>query len=178
MVPEGEALALKQAQAEQDMLCRPPQDAPPPASPARKRSHRQRTTTPHSGATTPRGTVIFSGIPRPDGHEAVLFDSMRAAAATSLPEEGMFSRLRVLFPSGSPKADDVDPAISLLLFVDDLSAPRASVRLVDLVRQGGERPLHIAKRPGQVVRLVLADPAGAWAASAYLITVVLEWQKA
>jgi hypothetical protein len=47
----------------------------------------------------------------------------------------MISGLCVLFPRGSPKADDFDPAISLLLFVDDLPAPRASVRLVD-------RPAH------------------------------------
>ena len=57
--------------------------------------------------------------------------------------------------------------------MDDLTAPRARVRLADLIRQGGERPLNVRRRAGQVVRLVLLDPAGAWAAGASALEVSL-----
>jgi Ca-activated chloride channel family protein len=57
--------------------------------------------------------------------------------------------------------------------VDDLTAPRARVRLADLLRQGGERPLHIRHQPGQALRLVLLDPAGAWASGGPEIEVSL-----
>jgi hypothetical protein len=63
----------------------------------------------------------------------------------------------------------------LLLFLDDRASPRARVRLVDLVRQQGERPLHVRKGPGQVVRIVLADPSGAWARGAPRLELALAW---
>ena len=49
--------------------------------------------------------------------------------------------------------------LCLLIFVEDLSQPRARVRLADLIRQGGERPLNISRRPGQRIRIDLVDPA-------------------
>ena len=51
------------------------------------------------------------------------------------------------------------------------------MQLEDVVRQGGRRPLNLLKRPGQAVRIVLLDPAGAWARSApSSIEVTLEWE--
>jgi Ca-activated chloride channel family protein len=47
------------------------------------------------------------------------------------------------------------------------------VRLADLIRQGGERPLNVRRQPGQVVRMVLHDPNGAWAAGAPALEVAL-----
>ena len=71
--------------------------------------------------------------------------------------------------SGAP----VDPGLTIALYVDDLTAPRARVRLADLIRQGGERPLNVRHQPGQVVRIVLLDPNGAWAAGAPSLEVAL-----
>jgi hypothetical protein len=117
----------------------------------------------------PSGHRLFEGAPAFTGGEAILFDSDRDADRTKLPEELTLSLLRVRFPSrapepggGSPPAT-LDPGLCLLLYVGDLSAPRARVRLADLARLGGERPLNLTRRPGERVRLVLADPTGVWA---------------
>jgi Ca-activated chloride channel family protein len=60
----------------------------------------------------------------------------------------------------------------LLLFVDDLAAPRARVQLADLVRQGGVRPLNLRRGPGQRVRIVLA---GRWTGEPVPLQVALHW---
>jgi Ca-activated chloride channel family protein len=114
--------------------------------------------------------VVFSGTPALAGGEAVLFDS--GSGGGSLLSGGRLSRLVVRFSGGSPSGR-LDPGLVLLLYVDDLAAPRARVRLADLLRQGGERPLNVRYQPGQVVRLVLLDPTGAWAAGAPVLEVAL-----
>jgi hypothetical protein len=55
------------------------------------------------------------------------------------------------------------------------TTPWPRVRLADLVRRSGERPLNLWVGPGQAVRIVLADPAGAWARGASRIEVALGW---
>src|SRR5205823_27834 len=100
--------------------------------------------------------------------------SARAEDALRLPEAITLVRLRVEFPGGAPDAAAVDPGLTLLLFVDDLTAPRARVRLADLIRHGGERPLNLRREPGQRVRLVLEDRAGTWAASAPALKATLD----
>jgi Ca-activated chloride channel family protein len=62
-----------------------------------------------------------------------------------------------------------------MIFVGDLASPRAKVALVDLVRRRGQRPLNITKAKGDMVRVVLADPQGAWKESAPKIEVALAW---
>ena len=94
--------------------------------------------------------------------QAVLFDSDQDQKPFAFPDLTTFDCLEVRFPEGSPDFKDLDPGLCLLLYVDDLASPRARVRLVDIVRQGGQRPLNILRQAGQVVRLVLADPAGTW----------------
>jgi Ca-activated chloride channel family protein len=74
-----------------------------------------------------------------------------------------------------PDPHAVDPGLELRIFVDDLTAPRAKVRLADLIKQRGERPLNLRKGPGQAVRISLADPAGAWARGAPRIELALAW---
>ncbi|MCW3095892.1 MAG: Vault protein inter-alpha-trypsin [Chthonomonadaceae bacterium] len=103
--------------------------------------------------------LVFSGVPTFANGEAILFDSTN----TTVPfvSAGRLSRLEVSFPKGIPAPLDRD--LTLLLYVDDLAAPRVRVRLADLMRQGGTRPLNILRANGQIVRLVLADPAGVWA---------------
>jgi Ca-activated chloride channel family protein len=114
-------------------------------------------------------TVLFSGTPRVVQGEAVLFDS--GADSARLTDGGTLSRLVVRFLGASPAS--LDAGLTLALYVDDLTAPRARVRLADLLRQGGERPLHIRHQPGQALRLVLLDPAGAWASGGPEIEVSL-----
>ena len=93
------------------------------------------------------------------GGEAILFDSARDRGG--LPEAATLARLVVRFPEGSPDPRGLDPGLELRVFVDDPTTPRARVRLADLVRRRGERPLNLRVGPGQAVRIVLADPAGA-----------------
>jgi Ca-activated chloride channel family protein len=108
-------------------------------------------------AVAPAGPV-FSGIPTFANGEAVLFDSTSAAVPFAV--DGRLSRLEVAFPRGVPTS--LDSELTLLLYVEDLAAPRVRVRLVDLMQQGGFRPLNILRTTGQVVRLVLVDPTGVW----------------
>jgi Ca-activated chloride channel family protein len=121
----------------------------------------------------PGSPLLFAGVPTFQGGQALLFDSARAEDAEKLPDSVTFVRLQVDFPDGRPEADALDPGLSLLLFVEDLAAPRARVRLADLVRQGGTRPLHVLRKSGQPVRIVLADPAGVWAKAAPALQVSL-----
>jgi Ca-activated chloride channel family protein len=116
-------------------------------------------------------SVLFSGTPQLANGEAILFDSLRDRAA--LPDRGTISRLTVRFPAGAP--NKLDAGLSLLIFVDDLSTPRARVRLADIMRQGGERPLNLLKLPGQVLRIVLMDAAGAWSHEVPQVEVALQW---
>ena len=109
--------------------------------------------------SAPSPTVVFSGVPTLTGGEAILFDSARDRGV--LPEAATLARLVVRFPEGSPDPRGLDPGLELRIFVDDPTTPRARVRLADLVRRRGERPLNLRVGPGQAVRIVLADPAGA-----------------
>jgi hypothetical protein len=128
---------------------------------------------PHEEGRAPSPTVIFSGVPTLTGSEAILFDSARDRGV--LPEEVTLARLVVRFLDGTPDPRGLDSGLELRLFVDDPTAPRARVRLADLVRRRGERPLNLRVGPGQAVRIVLADPAGAWARGAPRIEVALGW---
>ena len=112
-----------------------------------------------AGCAAPSPTVVFSGVPTLTGGEAILFDSARDRGG--LPEEATLDRLVVRFPEGTPDPRGLDPGLELRVFVDDPTTPRARVRLADLVRRRGERPLNLRVGPGQAVRIVLADPAGA-----------------
>ena len=120
-------------------------------------------------------TVLFSGIPPFEDGEAILFDTSRKQDAAKLPDSAVINRLSVSFPDGTPEAENL-AGLSLLLFVDDLSSPKAKVKLADIVRQRGERPLNLLRRPGQRVRLVLLDLDGAWVPIAPRIEVALGWK--
>jgi Ca-activated chloride channel family protein len=122
-----------------------------------------------------KAVVLFTGAPTFAAGEAILFDSARSADAAKLPAQATFDRLEVRCPGGKLDPDTLYSGLSLLLFVDDLAAPRARVCLADIVRQAGKRPLNLRKLPGQVVRLVLVDPAGAWAQAPPNLEVALRW---
>lgn len=113
-------------------------------------------------------TVPAGRHPRADG--AVLFD---AATDPGLPDR---CRLTGVTLSAAGSAAAVDPGLMLLVFVGDAATPRARVKLADLLRPGGRRPLNLRRSPGEVVRLVLADPAGAWAGGVPGLVVGLTWE--
>jgi len=122
------------------------------------------------------GTVVlFEGIPLFEAGQAVLYDSGVDGSPAQLPAGIILRRLTVRFPEGVPAG--LDPEVALLIFVGDLSLPRVRVRLADLVRQGGERPLNIRRLPGQVVRVVLVDPRGTWSHGAPPVEVGLKCTK-
>jgi Ca-activated chloride channel family protein len=126
-------------------------------------------------AKPPEPTVVFSGVPQLVEGEALLFDSSRRKDADQLPESGTVRGLRVGFPDGTPGPSKLDPELRLLIFVGDLSAPRATVSLADLIRRRGQRPLNLSKARGDTVRIVLSDPAGIWSSDALRIEVALAW---
>ncbi|MDY3556648.1 VIT and VWA domain-containing protein [Gemmata sp. JC717] len=123
------------------------------------------------GALPPLGDVSVSvkaGQHAPaDG--AILYDSAAGAA-------GQFTFLAVALGDGGITADNVDRELTLLLFVGDLAAPRARVKLADVLRLGGRRPLNLRREAGQPVRLTLEDPNGAWAAGTPALEIVLGWR--
>jgi Ca-activated chloride channel family protein len=123
----------------------------------------------HAGSTM---TVLFTGVPRFTDEEAVLFDS--SEGEDPLRDQATLSRLHLRFLDSARAAERVDPGLTLLLFLDDLSQPRARVRLADLIRQGGQRPLNLIRRPGQRLRIVLIDLNGVWAQNGPPIEVALE----
>jgi Ca-activated chloride channel family protein len=111
----------------------------------------------------PGHAARYAGRPDLGSGAAILFDS--GTVPTWVAGVQRFTRLSVRI-AGQGGGAPLDSGITLELFVDDLTAPRARVRLADIVRQGGERPLNVQYRQGQVVRLVLRDPNAAWRAGA------------
>ncbi len=122
----------------------------------------------------PNRTTLFSGRPQGSG-EIIIFDSSRDQAIHPVREAGTINRLIISFTGGAPAAGSLGAELCLLVFVGDLATPRAKVKLVDLVRQGGARPLNLSRKRGEALRLALVDPAGVWAGGAPHIEVTLEW---
>lgn len=141
----------------------------------------------------PRGGRLLAGAPEPQtkarsrgpmevhiavaagqhpvGNDAVLFDSANA----TLPPELRFTSLEVRMPGGEALAGELDPGLRLLLYVGDAATPRAKVKLADVLRLGGTRPLNLRRNRGDIVRLVLDDPNGAWAKGVPVLEIVLSW---
>lgn len=106
--------------------------------------------------------AVYAGTPDLSGGEAVLYETTSARRLTLL---------TLAFPGGAPAS--LDPGLVLELYVDDPTAPRARVKLADLVRAGGSRPLNVAPPAGARVWLRLVDAAGAWKAGAPALAIGL-----
>ncbi|MGH2369337.1 MAG: hypothetical protein ACRDI2_14180, partial [Chloroflexota bacterium] len=130
---------------------------------------------PRSGPRPATGAVVFSGTLSWDDGSAILFDTAREEDATKLPDGATLSSIRLQFLGQPPDPGSLDRRLSLLLFVDDLSSPRARVRLSDLLRQGGERPLHLLRSAGQRVQLILTGASGAEPTALPPVEVRLAW---
>jgi Ca-activated chloride channel family protein len=120
---------------------------------------------------------VFEDVPTFRNGEAVLFDSAAGGPAGKVPDAVTLTALELEFPDGAPGADQLDAGLVLLVFVDDLAAPRARVGLADLVRQGGKRPLNVRRQGSQPIRIVLTDGNGSWSQGAR-IRVSLGWNGA
>ncbi|BAI61654.1 conserved hypothetical protein [Methanocella paludicola SANAE] len=112
--------------------------------------------------------IVYSGTAAFTNGEAVLFDS--ALSPKKLSGADTLHRLKVEFSGKKPAS--LDPGLSILIFVEDLTVPVAKVKLADLLRQRGVRPLNISIA-GARVRVVLSDPAGVWAKSAMKLEISL-----
>jgi Ca-activated chloride channel family protein len=100
---------------------------------------------------------------------AVLFDSASG-------DEGQFTFLSVAFADKTITANVLDPELTLLLFVGDLTAPRARVKLIDIIKLGGRRPLNLRRGGSEPVRLTLEDPSGARKTGVPAMEIVLGWK--
>ncbi len=133
----------------------------PPAKPALSAAAAQSFSAPPPfAAATRSGLSLFSGIPVFADGEAVLFDTGRDEDNAKLPLSATFTKLEIRFPNGKPDLNALSQNLMILLFVDDLAQPRARVRLSDLLRQGGARPLNVQRVSGQAVRIALVDDSG------------------
>jgi Ca-activated chloride channel family protein len=117
--------------------------------------------------------VLFSGEPNLTEETTILFDSQDGAILSQAGEGAILNLLELSFPDGTPNAKDLNAGLCLFLYVDDLSSPRTRVRLADIVRQGGKRPLNIDLPKDARVQLALADPARAWRAAAPRLRITL-----
>jgi len=127
-----------------------------------------------SRPAAPGEAVVFAGVPRfGDAHWAVLYDSAHEAP-DRLPPTARLGAMTVR-PTGRARARLGAEGVMLLLFVGDLAAPVARVRLSDVLQADGRRPLNVFRREGERVVLVLEDRDAAWAKDAPEIRVVLEW---
>ena len=138
------------------------QAMPAMAGAAGLRRHRDR-----GEASSTREIEVFAGVPALRGDEAVLAD----ASGDPFPEEAHLTRISVEVSAGDRSR--ISSGLTLLLFVGDMAQPRARIRLADLIRLGGSRPLNVLKSRGENVRIVLRDPDGAWAREAPHLSVTL-----
>jgi Ca-activated chloride channel family protein len=122
-----------------------------------------------------RQTPQYVGVPNLVGQQAALFDTSRREDAAKLPKSALFTGIAVQFPDGAPDPARLGSDVMLLLFIDDMAAPRARVGMADLIRQGGSRPLNLQRGNGQTVKLVLEDPAGIMVTDQIKIAVMLSY---
>lgn len=118
---------------------------------------------------------LWSGAPQFADGEALLFDRAHSTDV-ALPERGTLTQLTIRFLQGAPRVSGVSDELWLELYVEDAAAPRVRIRVRDLLRQGGRRPLNLRFEADHLVRLVLRDPDGAWAESAPSIEVTVACQ--
>jgi Ca-activated chloride channel homolog len=132
-------------------------------------------TPPSTGRGESTLSEVFRGHPHFVNGQATLFDSSREDDRAKLPPgRGRLTLVKITLDSRSPAL--LDSGLTLLVYVGDLATPRAKVRLTDLLRQGGEKPLNIARAEEELIQIVLQDSSGAWAGGAPEVRISLGWQ--
>jgi Ca-activated chloride channel family protein len=156
-------------------------DAPPPAKARRLKQQsggasqfRLAKTIPTAAPVAREVLIVIPAGRHAPADGAVLFDSDRDAGQTRVPSAGRLTSVSVAPGDPTVTADAVGADLVLLVFVGDPTTPRARVRLADVLRVG-RRPLNLRRDAGQVVRLVVEDPAGAWRAGVPALRITVGW---
>jgi hypothetical protein len=102
--------------------------------------------------------ILFEGIPTFIRDRATLFDSSKESGV--VPNECFIDNIRVELTGVKP--EDISDTLMLEIFIDDMTMPRAKMKLVDLIRGGGNRPLNLIKNMRNDLRVVLTGPREAW----------------
>jgi Ca-activated chloride channel homolog len=106
--------------------------------------------------------IIFDGVPRFDGNEAVIFDSSLDTGALAGSNHRLLAGIRVRFSAGDRRQLDAKGLdLDLKIFVGDMTMPMATVKLADFVRLDRLRPLNIDISAGPRVKVALSAPSGA-----------------
>ncbi|HEX3150636.1 MAG TPA: VIT and VWA domain-containing protein [Gemmataceae bacterium] len=121
---------------------------------------------------TPATTIHVAAGQHAPGDGTVLLDSAREALTSS----GRLSSLSISSTDPALTADAIGPELTILVFIGDLTSPRASIRLADVLRQGGRRPLNLRRAASEELRLVIRDPEGKWHTGMPAVTMVLDWE--
>ena len=122
-----------------------------------------------SSQQAPCGYRLFSGIPIFEKSETVLFDSSRSQDEKSLPERVFLKRLEITVKGSLPGTGQY-----LLIYVENPGVPGLKVLLDDLLRHRGSRPLNIQRTRGELLKIVLVDPAGVWKENGPALEVVVK----
>ena len=125
-------------------------------------------TTPGSGS--PAGYSLYAGSPEFTDGVAVLFDTTLPGQAKKIPEIVVLKKLEWIIKDSHPL-----PAtgLYLLFYVDDPAVPHIKVFLRDLLLHRNSRPLNIQRTRGELVKIVLVDPAGEWVKKAPVVELVV-----
>ncbi|CAN5740935.1 hypothetical protein BH10CHL1_BH10CHL1_27360 [soil metagenome] len=130
---------------------------------------------PSSMSVSAGQAVVFTGAPQFSGTEASLFDSSNATQnEQTIPNEITLTGIRGRLLHHTDPSRMLDRNLLILIFVGDLAAPRAKIRLADLLRHA-ERPLNLFRPASQIVRIVLQDPNGSLAKNLPELELVLQW---
>ena len=102
------------------------------------------------GYDAPKKLTLFSGEFRLENKgEVVLYDGKANT-------RGHFKWLEIITSSDAPKKlDQLAPDLTLLIFVDDLSAPLATIRVLDVLSDKSRRPLNLPLTENSYLRVVL-----------------------
>lgn len=123
-----------------------------------------------------RQITVFKGLIKTDSGISLLFDSSspdKPAEWSTLPKILVFTRLIIEFSEPAPDPDRLTRHVMLILYCGDQAMPASRIRLAELLRQGGQRPLNISWAKEQLLKLVMEDPDGLLDGAE--IAVRLEW---
>ena len=138
----------------------------------------RRAAEPRGARSQPGSSHLFAGVPPFSGGRSMLFDSARGEDAGTLPDRPVaWVRLSLQSPDPALQRAGLDPGLRLEIYVGDMSAPRASLRLLEMLgRQCDITGVGIRPAAGERVALVLVDTNGAWTAGAPAIEIILLWE--
>ncbi|MEM3341259.1 MAG: VIT domain-containing protein [Thermoplasmata archaeon] len=109
-----------------------------------------------SRSTFPPLLSIFSGKVDLAGPQFTLFDSARSEDLSKIPQHDITITGIVLKAQGA-NLNSIDRNAAIMLFVEDMSSPRATVKIQDILKLGGERPVNLRCPAGKQIKIVIFD---------------------